>query len=477
MEAHKPVSALSPLYSHPSRRWSTLLSAAGLLLGAAAIAVVAWLAGARSTTAAPSAITTPQQAVTPTGNTKEFTLVAQEVDWELFPGTTVKAWTYNGSVPGPEIRVTEGDKVRITLVNQLPVPTTIHWHGIDVPNNMDGVPGLTQDAVQPGETYTYEFLATNPGTRWYHPHQDTSVQNPLGLYGSFIVEPQKPPADAVHYDRDFTYVLSEWSTALTPSVAEGEASLPTSGPGAPQSKQLDFDYFLMNGKAGTGITGMTVHEGDRVRIRLINAGALVHTIHLHGHSFKIVATDGNPVPPAAQLLKDSVTIGPSERVDVEVLADNPGVWMFHCHMQHHAENGMMTTFSYEGYSAPVQNGDHLQTMGMPGMATAPAAPAPTAVQPASTAVASPPATGDGAQVSMVDNRFVASVITVPVGTTVTWANNGTNVHTVSSYDGQVESGSINPGSAFSYTFNQIGEFKYICRQHLLSGMFGTVKVE
>jgi FtsP/CotA-like multicopper oxidase with cupredoxin domain len=167
------------------------------------------------------------------------------------------------------------------------------------------------------------------------------------------VEPKSPPPDEPKYDREYTYMLSEWALALTPAVAKGEASLPLTGPGAPHSKQLDYDLFLMNGKAHDSIPPLQVRQGERIRVRLINAGSLVHTIHSHGHSFKIVATDGNPVPPVAQLTKDSVTLGPSERVDIELLAANPGIWMLHCHMEHHMANGMMTTIRYEGVQAPV----------------------------------------------------------------------------------------------------------------------------
>lgn len=396
---------------------------------------------------------------------REFTLTAQEVDWEIMPGTVVKAWTFNGTMPGPELRATEGDLVRVTLNNTLPVPTTIHWHGIDVPNGMDGVPGVTQEAVPPGGSFTYEFIATNPGTRWYHSHQDGEIQLPLGLYGSFIVEPRVQPQGAVAYDREYTYVLSEWSLALTPDVALGNASLPTSGRGAPHSKQLDFDLFLMTGKVHDAIAPIELKEGERVRIRLINAGQLVHTMHSHGHSFKVVATDGNFVPPEQQLLKDSVSIGPSERVDIEIMAHNPGVWMFHCHMQHHGANGMMTTIRYEGVAPPVGEHEH----------AAPAAAPPTA---SSAPVATAPAAhaSGNATVVMADNRFQPANLSVAVGTTVTWPNNGANIHTVSAMDGSFESGSITAGGGFSHTFTAVGQYQYVCRQHLLNGMRGTITV-
>jgi FtsP/CotA-like multicopper oxidase with cupredoxin domain len=392
-------------------------------------------------------------------------LEARETDWELLPGTVVKAWTFNGQMPGPEIHVTEGDTVRVTLKNSLPVPTTIHWHGVDVPNTMDGIPGMTQDAVPPGGTFTYEFVATNPGTRWYHSHQDPEIQVPLGLFGPLIIDPKTPPpVGSPTYNRDYTYLLSEWSLALTPAVAQGNATLPISGPGSPHSKELDFDHFLLNGKVGDAVPPITVRPGERIRIRLINAGSLVHVMHTHGHSFKVIALDGNPLPPGAQYVKDSVTIGPSERVDIELQANNPGVWMFHCHVEHHMANGMMTTIRYEGVAAPVMAHD--------------STPAPAAVAASAPLVsADDPAVVAATKITLVDNRFQPGSISVPAGATVAFVNRGANVHTVSAFDGSFESGSIPPGQAFVYTFSRSGTFQFLCRQHFLNGMSGSIVVQ
>jgi plastocyanin len=482
----------------PLREWPRgLWAMVGVLSAAAAVltSAIQWVPG----TGAPH---TPSAAA---AGIREIELTAQETDWELFPGTKVKAWTYNGTLPGPELRVTEGDLVRVTLRNALPVPTALHFHGIDLPNAMDGVPGLTQDAVPPGGSFVYEFIATNPGTRWYHSHQDAEVQGPLGLYGPMIVEPKAP--EPVQYDREYTYVLSEWALALTPAVALGEASLPTSGPGAPHAKQLDFDLFLMNGKAHDSIPPLQLKQGERVRIRLTNAGQLVHTIHSHGHSFKIVATDGNLVPAAAQLTKDSVTLGPSERVDLELRAVNPGIWMFHCHMEHHMANGMMTTIRYEGVQPPVLpaagpaggrvlhapppagagqtaavvSGHQHGAPVTPAVATTPVATTPVATTPVAAPApatgAAPAATEGGARIVMVDNRVQHGRLTVAKGTTVTWVNNGSNVHTISAQDGSFDSGAVAPGQSFAYTFDTSGEVAFFCRQHLLNGMGGTVGVQ
>jgi FtsP/CotA-like multicopper oxidase with cupredoxin domain len=459
--------------------WLTPSRSIGALLALAGFAAVNGLLGLIVTAPASPAVAAPpphQHAVPARapGALREFTIETKEASWEIFPGAAVKAWTYNGQVPGPEIRVTEGDLVRVTLKNSLPEPTTIHWHGVDVPNNMDGIPGITQDAVPPGGTFTYEFVATNPGTRWYHSHQDSEIQLPLGLYGPMIVEPAAPVAGEPVYDREYTYVLSEWSLALTPDVATGNATLPRSGPGAPHSKQLDYDFFLMNGHAHESIEPVMLSKGERVRIRLINAGSLVHTVHTHGHSFKIVATDGNPVPAVAQLTKDSVTLGPSERVDIELLATNPGVWVFHCHMEHHMANGMMTTIQYEGVQPVVQGGGGHGAHSSPPPASAASAPslASTTALPEAAAVPQ-----NATKVSMVDNRFQPASLTVRAGTTVAWINNGANVHTVSGRDGSVDSGAILPGKAFLHAFSTPGTYQFICRQHLLNGMSTTVTVQ
>jgi manganese oxidase len=303
------------------------------------------------------------------GTLREFTLVAEPVRWEIQPGLVVDGWGYNGGTPGPTLRATEGDRVRVTLINRLPAPTTIHWHGIDVPVAQDGVPGLSQEPVAPGDTFVYDFIATNPGTRWYHSHVDSNMQIQLGLFGAFIVDPRVP--EPVTYDREFTYILTEKALDLTPAVAEGDADVRNREGGNGRGGAFLPDLFLMNGKAGTAIDAIEVKEGERVRIRMINAGNQVHAMHTHGHSFKIIATDGNPVPQAAQLLKDTVLIGPAERYDVELVANNPGVWMFHCHINNHAANGMVTELRYAG-TRPLAGGDHGPAHGSPAPQPSPA---------------------------------------------------------------------------------------------------------
>lgn len=285
----------------------------------------------------------PAAGQAPTPILREFTLVAEEIDWQIAPGTTVRAWADNGQVPGPELRVREGDRVRITLANRLPVGTSVHWHGVDVPPAMDGPVGLNQ-AVEPGQDFVYEFTATNPGSRMYHSHADPTVQIALGLHGPLIVKPRQPKQE---YDREYTAMLSEWDMELTPDVATGKAPR---GPRVSllRGGELGTDIFLINGRAHEGIPPITIAEGERVLVRVMNMGNLPHAIHTHNHSFRIVATDGNPVPEGMELLRDTVLVGPGERYDIELVGDNPGVWMFHCHMENHAANGMMTLIQYDG---------------------------------------------------------------------------------------------------------------------------------
>jgi FtsP/CotA-like multicopper oxidase with cupredoxin domain len=255
---------------------------------------------------------------------KVFELTAKAVQWPILDNVSVTAFTYNGTVPGPLIRVIEGDQVRIVVKNELPVPTTIHWHGIDVPNAMDGVPGVTQNPIQPGETFTYDFTAKPAGTFMYHSHYEGDVQVNAGLYAPFIIDPKVPQANPPAVDK--TLMLSEWL------VRGGQtfAPMPMSG--------MEPNYFTINGKSFPSTETINVKKGDLVRLRLMGIGQFIHPMHLHGMPFKIVATDGHPVPEAAQLTKDTVSVAPGERYDIEFVATETGQWMLHCHILHHTTN-------------------------------------------------------------------------------------------------------------------------------------------
>jgi plastocyanin len=414
---------------------------------------------------------------TPEPQTHELTLTASEFDWDLMADVRVRVWGYNGQMPGPELRVTEGDTVRVTLKNELPVPTTIHWHGINVPNAMDGVAGLNQAPVKPGETFTYEFIATPAGTRWYHSHTDPALQVPMGLYGALVVEPRQPE---VIYDRDYSLILTEWDLELTPGVAAGTEPV---GPKDSMLRggELGADLFLINGKMHGSIPPLMVAEGERVLIRLIHTGAIPHPIHTHGHSFQIVATDGNPVPEVARLTKDTVLIGPAERYDLAFVADNPGVWMVHCHIEHHMANGMMTTIWYEGYQptgpaadAAVAEATMAADMGHMHHDDAPP-PTPTEAQP--TAIPAGNTADEAFEIAMLDDRFEPAEATIPAGTTVTWVNKGVHWHSVANLDLRFTSGKVFPGERFSFRFENAGVYKIYCQHHSMAGMNGTITVE
>jgi FtsP/CotA-like multicopper oxidase with cupredoxin domain len=255
---------------------------------------------------------------------KVFELTTKAVRWPILDGTTITAFTYNGTVPGPMIRVTEGDQVRIVVKNELPDATTVHWHGVEVPNAMDGVPGVTQAPIEPGESFTYEFVAKPAGTFMYHSHFEGDVQVSAGLYAPFIIDPKEPEENPPAVDQ--TLMISE------SRLRDGQtfAPMPMTG--------MEPNFFTINGKAFPATEEVTVKKGERVRLRLIGIGQFIHPMHLHGIPFKIVATDGHAVPEAAQLTKDTVTVAPGERYDIEFVATEPGQWMLHCHILHHTTN-------------------------------------------------------------------------------------------------------------------------------------------
>ncbi|QWU15413.1 Multicopper oxidase with three cupredoxin domains (includes cell division protein FtsP and spore coat protein CotA) [Paenibacillus sophorae] len=245
---------------------------------------------------------------------KGFTLTAMESNWELASGATQAVWTYNGTVPGQEIRVTQGDFVRITLKNELNVPVTIHWHGYPVPAGSDGVPGVTQEAVKPGEAYTYEFSADVAGTYWYHSHQESSVQVDKGLYGALVVEPKQFEQP----DKDFTLILDEWmSEGGDAHSAHGSASMSDE-----EMMAAMYNIYTVNGKSGSLITPLETKLGDTVRLRFINAGYRSHGIHIPGE-FRVVSTDGQDIAEPATLQNQIVTIAPGERYDVELNIVSP----------------------------------------------------------------------------------------------------------------------------------------------------------
>ena len=255
---------------------------------------------------------------------KEFHLTAEEIEHEFAPGTKIKAWGYNGRTPGPTIEATEGDKVRILLTNRLKEHTSIHWHGVLLPNGMDGVGGLTQPHIAPGENFAYEFTLRQHGTQMYHPHADELVQMAMGMMGLFIIHP-RDGARAV--DRDFAMILHNW--AVHPGTYRPDPAVMT-----------DFDLWTINSKVFPAVPPMVVRTGQKVRIRVANLSMHEHPMHIHGFRMKVTGTDGGPVPESAQFSEVTTLIPVGAIRDVEFVADEPGDWPFHCHKTHHTMNAM-----------------------------------------------------------------------------------------------------------------------------------------
>jgi FtsP/CotA-like multicopper oxidase with cupredoxin domain len=249
------------------------------------------------------------------GDYKVFELTCRQVPWEVEPELVIEAFTYNEIVPGPEIRVTQGDKVRIIVHNEMNQSTGVHWHGVLLPNNMDGVPFITQPPIKPGETFTYEFEAKNPGSHMYHSHHNAAEQTTKGMLGAFIIEPKDKSQDP-EFDSDYTLILNDSGTG-----------------------------FSLNGKSFPYTQPIVAKLGEKVRIRYMNEGLLIHPMHLHGLEQLVFAKDGWNLPQPYYC--DTLNVAPGERYDVLVNCHTPGVWAFHCHILNHAESahgmfGMVT---------------------------------------------------------------------------------------------------------------------------------------
>lgn len=247
--------------------------------------------------------------------TKEFQLQCKESGWEIMPGTQIPAMTYNGKLPGPEICVQEGEHVRITLHNQLKTSTSLYFHGLILPQSVAGLPRKGAGLVAPGESYTFEFIASNPGTFWYHPQVTHADQLSRGLCGALIVEPRSMPKT---YERDFALILGEWNVVDRPDNKEMKSAAAYGTAGS-------YPLFLANGKSAPAIPPFEVHNGERIRLRVINASKQFCPLSLTGHKFEIVSNNGSDAT-EPHTTRDTVTIGPGERMDLEFVADNPGVW-------------------------------------------------------------------------------------------------------------------------------------------------------
>ena len=293
-------------------------------------------------------VVTPNGATLPfkmDGKVKVFELTVEVCRHEMAPGMVINAWCYNGRTPGPTIEAVEGDRVRILVTNKLPEPTAVHWHGLLLPSGMDGVQGLNQLGIAPGDTFKYEFTLNQHGTQMYHSHGDEMIQMGMGSMGFFIIHPKKRE---VKIDRDYAIFLNEWF--IEPGTMTPDPNVMT-----------DFNIFTFNSRAFPGTAPLVARPGERVRVRIAHVGQDFHAIHMHGHTFKIVATDGGDIPESAQWPETTVAIGPGQTRDYEFIAI-PGDWALHCHLRHHPMNAMghppevphMLGVSQEGVEEKIQ---------------------------------------------------------------------------------------------------------------------------
>jgi manganese oxidase len=259
------------------------------------------------------------------GDWKEYHLVAEPVVREIAPGMKANLWGYNGQSPGPTIEAVEGDKVRIYVTNRLPEHTTVHWHGMLLPNGMDGIGGLTQPHIKPGKTFVYEFALTKSGTFMYHPHADEMVQMAMGMMGFFVVHPRDP--QFMRVDRDFVFLLNAFDIdpgSYVPKV----------------NTMLEFNLWCWNSRVFPGIDHLVVAKGDRVRVRMGNLTMTNHPIHMHGHHFAVSCTDGGWVPESARWPEAGIEVPVGTMRAFDFVADAPGDWAIHCHKSHHTMNAM-----------------------------------------------------------------------------------------------------------------------------------------
>jgi FtsP/CotA-like multicopper oxidase with cupredoxin domain len=257
---------------------------------------------------------------------KIFELEASVIRWSILPGETVEAYAYNGQVPGPTLRVTEGDRIRINVTNRLPETTTVHWHGLILPNEMDGPAKITQAPIEPGESYSYEYTVGQHGTYFYHTHDHVDRQQSLGLYGALIIDP-KNSVDVIPAHLEYTVQLQEWLKRrwLTFPAMPMDGGLP--------------NFFTINGKSYPATDTIKMKVGETLKVRFVGSHTTaIHPMHIHGGPFEVVAVDGMTLPESARYLADTVNVAPGQRFDVLWRAQRAGKWLVHCHIPHHTTN-------------------------------------------------------------------------------------------------------------------------------------------
>ncbi len=335
----------------------------------------------------------PRQAPKPGEKIHEFDIELTISVHEIVPGIKIHAFTYNGTYPGPEIRVPEGDWVLVNFTNRTSEVHTIHWHGIILACEMDGVPNGTQWGVGPNQTFKYLFRAQPAGTHFYHCHNMTNLHVQAGMFGSFIVEPKEDLVKRVFpYEREYTMLLSEVDTVMVERQMEEMLRMMGSMEKMNQSPKLmkemngrmmgwfankkafieavksgyippyvasqtgrnvlpNFNFFMINGKSYPMTDEMMIRTGENIRVRLVGAGAVPHYMHLHGHDFWHVCQDGSPVQSPVRL--NTIPVLPGTTSDIIIQGSNPGMWHFHDHSDLASTNngifpgGMMTMLMYE----------------------------------------------------------------------------------------------------------------------------------
>jgi FtsP/CotA-like multicopper oxidase with cupredoxin domain len=262
---------------------------------------------------------------------KVFDLTTSVIRWAILPGVNVDAYAYNGQIPGPRIHIRQGDHVRINVHNGLPEETTVHWHGLILPNKMDGPAEITQAPIEPGGSYAYEFTAVQHGTYFYHPHAKPDRTQALGLYGALIIDPANA-ADEVPADHEYVVQLQEWlfREGLTYPAMPMDGAHP--------------NYFTINGRAYPATETVHMKVGETLKVRFIGTNnGFIHPMHIHGGPFQVVARDGETLAASARYLADTVNVGPGQRYDVIWAAREPGNWLIHCHIPHHTTNNNVET--------------------------------------------------------------------------------------------------------------------------------------
>ena len=305
-------------------RRSFLQRAFGLGLGAAAVPRIP---AAPSPRPSVPVVTpdVPDLPFTLDGGVKVFHLVAEPVKQQIVPGRVLDLWGFNGSAPGPTILANEGDRVRIVFDNHLPEPTSINWHGLELPIEMDGVPGIGQQPVKPGGRFIYEFSLHQNGTFFYHSHM--AMQEMAGMLGGFLIYPRTPYTPAV--DKDFLILLQEYAVLPNSTI--------------PNTMNMEFNWLTFNGKSSPASTPLIVRQGERVRVRLVNLGMDHHPIHLHGFTFWVTGHEGARLPEALWARGNTTLVGVAQARDFEFIADRTGDWMLHCHLPHHMMNQMSSS--------------------------------------------------------------------------------------------------------------------------------------